>query len=98
MRKVRPKSAKNFSLKERERLVFGRIWAYDFGVSEVTQILNGFGTVQSVEELLPLVYAELKRIAAHKMAFEAAGHTLQPTALVHEAWLSLAGGDGARFQ
>jgi RNA polymerase sigma factor (TIGR02999 family) len=42
-------------------------------------------------ELLPLVYAELRRIAAHKMSSEAAGHTLQPTALVHEAWLRLVG-------
>jgi RNA polymerase sigma factor (TIGR02999 family) len=69
-------------------------------VSEVTQILNELrdGGAQSAEELLPLVYAELKRIAAHKMVFEAAGHTLQPTALVHEAWLSLVGADGARFQ
>jgi len=41
-------------------------------------------------ELLPLVYEELRRIAAHKMASEAPGHTLQPTALVHEAWLRLA--------
>ena len=41
------------------------------------------------EELLPLVYEELRRIAAHKMAQEAPGQTLQPTALVHEAWLRL---------
>jgi RNA polymerase sigma factor (TIGR02999 family) len=41
--------------------------------------------------LLPLVYDELRRLAAHKMANEPAGHTLQPTALVHEAWLRLAG-------
>jgi RNA polymerase sigma factor (TIGR02999 family) len=45
------------------------------------------------EELLPLVYAELRRLAAHKMAQEAPGQTLQPTALVHEAWLRL-GADG----
>jgi RNA polymerase sigma factor (TIGR02999 family) len=41
--------------------------------------------------LLPLVYNELRRLAAHKMANEAAGQTLQPTALVHEAWLRLVG-------
>ena len=41
------------------------------------------------EELLPLVYEELRKIAAHKMAQEAPGQTLQPTALVHEAWLRL---------
>ena len=45
----------------------------------------------AAEELLPLVYDELRRLAAHKMAGEAAGQTLQPTALVHEAWLRLAG-------
>jgi len=45
------------------------------------------------EELLPLVYEELRRLAAHKMAHEAPGQTLQPTALVHEAWLRL-GADG----
>ena len=43
------------------------------------------------EELLPLVYEELRRLAAQKMAQQAPGQTLQPTALVHEAWLKLAG-------
>ena len=47
------------------------------------------GEPRAAEELLSLVYGELRRIAAHKMANEAAGHTLQPTALVHEAWLRL---------
>jgi RNA polymerase sigma factor (TIGR02999 family) len=46
---------------------------------------------QSTEELLPIVYAELRRLAAHKMASENPGQTLQPTALVHEAWLKLGG-------
>lgn len=49
------------------------------------------GDPKAAGELLPLVYDELRRIAAHKMASEAPGHTLQPTALVHEAWLRLAG-------
>src|SRR5262245_56360863 len=44
---------------------------------------------QTTEQLLPLVYAELRRLAAHKMANENPGQTLQPTALVHEAWLKL---------
>ncbi len=48
--------------------------------------------------MLPLVYAELRKLAAHKMSHEAAGHTLQPTALVHEAWLRLGGGAGAQFE
>src|SRR5688500_9201026 len=42
-------------------------------------------------ELVPLIYNELRRLAAQKMAREAPGHTLQPTALVHEAWLRLGG-------
>jgi RNA polymerase sigma factor (TIGR02999 family) len=60
-------------------------------VSEVTRILTDIerGDAQASEELLPLVYNELRRMAAHKMACEPAGHTLQPTALVHEAWLKL---------
>jgi RNA polymerase sigma factor (TIGR02999 family) len=59
----------------------------------VTQILEGMqaGDPLAGEKLLPLVYAELRRLAAHKMAQEAPGQTLQPTALVHEAWLRLAG-------
>jgi len=44
-------------------------------------------------ELLPLVYAELRRLAGHQMNAEVPGQTLQPTALVHEAWLRLAGDD-----
>jgi DNA-directed RNA polymerase specialized sigma24 family protein len=52
------------------------------------------GNEQAAEELLPLVYEELRRLAAHKMASEAAGQTLQPTALVHEAWLRLTGAEG----
>ena len=61
------------------------------GVSEVTRILDraGQGDPKAAEELLPLIYEQLRRLAAHKMAGEAAGHTLQPTALVHEAWLRL---------
>ncbi len=48
---------------------------------------------KAAAELLPLVYEELRRLAAHKMASEAPGQTLQPTALVHEAWLKIAGSD-----
>jgi RNA polymerase sigma factor (TIGR02999 family) len=61
------------------------------GVSEITRILDAAqrGEPSAASELLPLVYGELRRLAAHKMAREAPGHTLQPTALVHEAWLRL---------
>lgn len=51
------------------------------------------GELPPARELLPLVYQELRRLAAYKMAQEAPGQTLQPTALVHEAWLRL-GADG----
>jgi len=62
-------------------------------MSEVTRILEaiGQGDPQASHELLPLVYEELRRLATHKMANEAPGQTLQPTALVHEAWLRLTG-------
>jgi RNA polymerase sigma factor (TIGR02999 family) len=49
-------------------------------------------------DVLPLVYEELRRLAAHKLANEAPGHTLQTTALVHEAWLHLGGKDDPRWQ
>jgi RNA polymerase sigma factor (TIGR02999 family) len=60
-------------------------------MSEMTQVLTAaaHGDSAAAEDLLPLVYDELRKLAAHKMANEAAGHTLQPTALVHEAWLRL---------
>ena len=56
------------------------------------------GDVKTAEELLPLVYDELRRLAAGRMANEIAGHTLQPTALVHEAWLRLGGDEAPSFQ
>ena len=49
------------------------------------------GDPKAAEELLPLGYSELRKLAAYMMSKETAGHTLQPTALVHEAWLRLAG-------
>jgi len=60
-------------------------------MSEVTVLLEAVGRheAQASEELLPLVYDELRRLAAARIAGEAAGQTLQPTALVHEAWLRL---------
>ena len=58
------------------------------GVTHILQAIES-GDAQAANELLPLVYQELRRLAAHKMANEAPGHTLQPTALVHEAWLRL---------
>jgi RNA polymerase sigma factor (TIGR02999 family) len=62
-------------------------------MSDMTRILQSIdqGDGKAADELLPLVYAELRRLAAQKMARETPGHTLQPTALVHEAWLRLVG-------
>jgi len=69
-------------------------------LSDVTRILESIkqGDPQAADELLPLVYAELRKLAAYKMAHSAAGHTLQPTALVHEVWLRLVGGDNPSFE
>ena len=62
-------------------------------MSDVTRILAAIeqGDDGAAAQLLPLVYDELRRLAAQKMAREASGHTLQPTALVHEAYLRLVG-------
>jgi RNA polymerase sigma factor (TIGR02999 family) len=61
-------------------------------VSDVTRLLHAAeqGDPKAAEALLPLVYQELRRLAASKMANESPNQTLQPTALVHEAWLRLA--------
>src|SRR3954471_10016631 len=66
-------------------------------MTDVTRLLDGIqqGKPHAAEELLPLVYDELRKLATARMASEAAGHTLQPTALVHEAWLRMAGNKAA---
>jgi len=62
---------------------------------DVTQILSAIesGDPKAAEELLPLIYTELRKLATVRMAHEQPGQTLQPTALVHEAWLELTGAD-----
>lgn len=69
-------------------------------MSGITHILGRLeqGDANAAQELLPLVYDELRRLAANKMGNEAPGQTLQPTALVHEAWLRLGGSDAPGFQ
>ena len=69
-------------------------------MSEVTQILNAIelGDPKAADDLLPLVYEQLRQLAASKMAREAAGQTLQPTALVHEAWLKLIGNENVQWK
>jgi RNA polymerase sigma factor (TIGR02999 family) len=69
-------------------------------MTEVTHLLNAMnqGNPQAAAALLPLVYDELRRLAAARLAAEPSGNTLQPTALVHEAYLRLAGtADGDRW-
>ena len=62
-------------------------------MDDITRILNETGADEqrAIQQLLPAVYDELRRMARAKMAGESPHHTLQPTALVHEAWLRLAG-------
>jgi RNA polymerase sigma factor (TIGR02999 family) len=68
-------------------------------MSDVTQLLHAIetGDPKAADQLLPLVYEELRRLAAARMANEKPGQTLQPTALVHEAWLKIAGDGGETF-
>jgi len=69
------------------------------GVGDVTKILDAIqnGDPKAAEELLPLVYEELRKLAFVRMANEKPGQTLQPTALVHEAWLKIAGDGNEHF-
>ena len=68
-------------------------------MSDVTRLLNALdaGDPQAADQLLPLVYDELRKLAVVRMASEKAGQTLQPTALVHEAWLKIAGDGQQHF-
>jgi RNA polymerase sigma factor (TIGR02999 family) len=69
-------------------------------LSDVTEILARVerGDVHAAEQLLPLVYDELRRVAAHKMSLQPLGQTLQATALVHEAYLRLVGEEDKRWE
>ena len=68
-------------------------------MSDVTRILNAIeqGDTKEADKLLPLVYEELRRLAAHKMSQEKPGHTLQATALVHEAYIRLVGSEAQNW-
>lgn len=68
-------------------------------MSEVTQLLDAIeaGEPKAADQLLPLVYEELRKLAVARMAHEKLGQTLQPTALVHEAWLKIAGDGQQHF-
>src|SRR4051794_21532989 len=67
---------------------------------EVTLLLSrvNSGDQDALDKLIPLVYKELRRLAGHFLRQEREGHTLQPTALVHEAYLCLGGKDAANWQ
>jgi RNA polymerase sigma factor (TIGR02999 family) len=68
-------------------------------MSDLTRILQSMesGDARAAEDLLPLVYGELRKLAASKMANEQPNQTLQPTALVHEAWLRLTGNENIKW-
>jgi RNA polymerase sigma factor (TIGR02999 family) len=68
-------------------------------MSDVTRILESVsgGDPQAADQLLPLVYEELRKLAAARMANESPNQTLQPTALVHEAWLRLTGNENVKW-
>lgn len=72
----------------------------EFGRNDVTLLLEAVarGEPMAGEKLMPLVYEELRELAAARMSAESVGHTLQPTALVHEAWLRLSGPGERRWQ
>jgi len=99
------------STRARLKLLVGGIWLGFRGfqffeecskvpqMSHVTRILDRAwrGDARAAEELLPLVYEELRGIAAEKMAQQPPGQTLQATALVHEAWLKLTGNENSTW-
>ena len=69
-------------------------------MADVTQLLSALeaGDPNAASQLLPLVYEELRQVAAHRLAGERHEHTLQPTALVHEAWLKMTSSDERTWQ
>src|SRR6185369_4586383 len=74
--------------------------SYNRLMSDVTQLLSAIdaGDPKAADQLLPLVYEELRKLAASKMSQEKSGQTLQATALVHEAWLRLAGSNQQQWR
>src|SRR5262245_41335725 len=90
---MKPTHARYQSLKRFQRDILA-------SMTEVTRLLSAIeaGDPSAAEQLLPLVYEELRNVAAQRLAQEKPGQTLQPTALVHEAYLRLVGGeDGAHW-
>jgi RNA polymerase sigma factor (TIGR02999 family) len=69
-------------------------------MTQVTRVLDAVvkGDPEAATQLIELVYEDLRKLAAHQLANEVAGQTLQPTALVHEAWLRVSGNQSVRWQ
>ena len=94
---VRPVEAgllpSDLATRPRLRFLVARQPVYSVVMSEITQLMDAAaaGDRQAAAELLPLVYDHLRKLAAARMAAETPGHTLNPTALVHEAYLRLIG-------
>src|SRR3954469_17497639 len=86
------------ALRRRESAA-GRADRCDPQMDEATRILSAIeaGDPHAAEQLLPLVYDELRRLAAQRLAQEKPGQTLQATALVHEAYMRLVGAESARW-
>ena len=82
----------------KDELCWAKPRAYDMSDATIMMAAIEAGDPKAAEQLLVLVYDELRRLAASKLAQEAPGQTLQPTALVHEAWLRLAGNQNASFK
>ena len=78
---------------------FPSVATYTRPMSNVTQLLSAIdaGDPKAADQLLPLVYGELRKLAVVRMSDEKPGQTLQPTALVHEAWLKIAGDGKEHF-
>jgi RNA polymerase sigma factor (TIGR02999 family) len=96
-----PRARYTLLLSSREEISCGPTSSLSVGVPpmhEVTRVLSAIqqGDPHAAEQLLPLVYEELRKLAAQKLAREAPGQTLQPTALVHEAYLRLVDHDQAQ--
>ena len=82
----------------KDELCWAKPRAYDMSDATIMMAAIEAGDPNAAEQLLVLVYDELRRLAASKLAQEAPGQTLQPTALVHEAWLRLAGNQNSSFK
>jgi RNA polymerase sigma factor (TIGR02999 family) len=76
------------------------VFMINAGSHEITHLLSGLnrGDQGALEQLMPLVYDELRRMARNYMRRQPSGHTLQTTELIHEAYLKIAGRDGQNFQ